>query len=547
MKKRILCLMVAMSLCINVGCTRKNTENKVNKNENKIEKISEKEDISDEYLKKRYPGKKIVHWLYSDIIEFTKSEIEYGFKYGQHAVTNEQVIRLNDYIVSKGKDFVINYKNVGKGCNYLTKVKQMIKDNNSPDVLTIDSYMKENVVDVLNIKYDFIKEGLLEELTPYLSGQLKEYKKAFPENIYKMSHINGKFYGMENAFISSGTFGNKYAWYVNEDLAKKYCINVDDMKQMDYEDWKSYLEKVYNGEKNKKNNNLRMISYVESPIFSDYITGYVGTLCGKNLKSIPILQYDAKERKIVNCLNNEKAKKEIKAFTDYKKSKYFSYINKSIKEKDMLSKNIFLTAVCEGIDSGGSSYRHAVDDIKDEYSQVKKMKRINWQTVTKYGTDKQLGVTGICTSSKNKEAAMEALNFIYSDSDASNIVVDPEYRVEKKQKSQELFIRGYENYCGCSSNMYNDLKTFPKDVYKEKIKEINSYKVDDKIAGRIFDFTKIEKQINDIMKIEEKYCDKWKKSPLVKGNFETEWNNFMKELDNAGMEQVLKELNKQLG
>ena len=49
------------------------------------------------------------------------------------------------------------------------------------------------------------------------------------------------------------------------------------------------------------------------------------------------------------------------------------------------------------------------------------------------------------------------------------------------------------------------------------------------------------------MNIEEKYCDKWRKSPLVKGDFETEWNNFMKELDNAGMEQVLKELNKQLG
>ena len=211
MKKRILCLMVAMSLCINVGCTRKNTENKVNKNENKIEKISEKEDISDEYLKKRYPGKKIVHWLYSDSMEFTKSEIEYGFKYGQHAVTNEQVIRLNDYIVSKGKDFVINYKNVGKGSNYLTKVKQMIKDNNSPDVLTVWPYINENVVDVDKLKYDFISENLLIELTPYLGKNLKEYKQSFPNNVYKMSRVNGKFYGIGHTF----SCGEKWDWYVN--------------------------------------------------------------------------------------------------------------------------------------------------------------------------------------------------------------------------------------------------------------------------------------------------------------------------------------------
>ena len=213
----------------------------------------------------------------------------------------------------------------------------------------------------------------------------------------------------------------------------------------------------------------------------------------------------------------------------------------------MISKNIFLTTDAELINDAEVSDTYAEEDMKEEFSEVKKVKKIKWRTVKKYGTNQQMGVTGICSASKNKEAAMEALDFIYSDIDASNIVDNPEYDIKTRQKPAELDYDKYENYNGDSGGLCNDLNVFPKDKRNKKIKEINSYKVDDKIAGRIFDFTKIEEQIKDIMNIEEKYCDKWRKSPLVKGDFETEWNNFMKELDNAGMEQVLKELNKQLG
>jgi ABC-type glycerol-3-phosphate transport system substrate-binding protein len=143
----------------------------------------------------------------------------------------------------------------------------MAKNGNAPDIITAAPFFDANKdIKYRILKYDFISEGLLEELTPYLKNELKEYRNSVPENVYKLSKVNGKFYGYDGNISNESSVLEKMYWYVNVDLAKKYDIDVDKMEQMGYEDWLPYLEKVYEGEKKSGTKNLKLIADYATPV-----------------------------------------------------------------------------------------------------------------------------------------------------------------------------------------------------------------------------------------------------------------------------------------
>lgn len=97
------------------GCKKKEesilpSANNVQETTDKAEdtKVSEDIEIDKEYLEKKYPGKTVLTWVYTEIENMSKKERKkYNEPLGMKYITNNQVIKLNDYLVSKGKEYVI--------------------------------------------------------------------------------------------------------------------------------------------------------------------------------------------------------------------------------------------------------------------------------------------------------------------------------------------------------------------------------------------------------------------------------------------------------
>ena len=105
------------------GCKKKEesilpSANNVQETTNKTEntKVSEDIEIDKEYLEKKYPGKTVLTWVYTESENISKKERKkYNEPLGMKYITNNQVIKLNDYLTAKGKDYIICFKKVGDG------------------------------------------------------------------------------------------------------------------------------------------------------------------------------------------------------------------------------------------------------------------------------------------------------------------------------------------------------------------------------------------------------------------------------------------------
>jgi hypothetical protein len=81
-------------------------------------------------------------------------------------------------------------------------------------------------------------------------------------------------------------------------------------------------------------------------------------------------------------------------------------------------------------------------------------------------------------------------------------------------------------------------------------KNIENLKFNEKFVDRYYDFTPVKKEVKEIMSLEKKYLGNSfnyegsdYKGKIFTGDFEKEYNNFLKELDKAGIERVLEYLN----
>ena len=117
------------------GCKKKEesilpSANNVQETTNKTEntKVSEDIKIDKEYLEKKYPRKTVLTWVYTESENISKKERKkYNEPLGMKYITNNQVIKLNDYLTAKGKDYVICFKKVGDGKDYAGDIENLTK------------------------------------------------------------------------------------------------------------------------------------------------------------------------------------------------------------------------------------------------------------------------------------------------------------------------------------------------------------------------------------------------------------------------------------
>ncbi|MFQ9514454.1 MAG: hypothetical protein ACLRZ9_01365 [Eubacterium sp.] len=560
MKKKIITWITVLVL-IATGCNKVNnslpSSEKVSQNESNPEsQVSENIDINKEFLSKRYPGKKVLTWVYGETWAYTQEEMNtYGSKSGTKYMTNDQIIRLNDNLASKGKDYVINYIRLGGGEEYINEVKKMVAEGNAPDFITAEMFYDQTAEVFSRImEYDFIAEGLLEDLEKYLDSGLKDYKKSVSQNVLEVSKINNHFYGI-NGNLHDVPY--QLNWYVNVDIAEKYGINLDSMDEMDLQDWEKYCDIVYEGEKKAGTRNFKILDGNKGIQTETTSTvGYIGDLGGNNYFETHVFGIGLNGNKIINYYKDPGVKQEYKTYSEYLQKGYLNYLNPSDQDEESIyTGNLFLYPHADCTVTK-SSNENVLEEINIQYSQVKKIKKIKWKedNISEWRLNYP-GVSGICSASDNKERAVDALNIIYSDKEIANIISNPFYEtgsgiLKTTNQIKEFYDQNngdFESSHGMLTNSFladsivgNDIND--GNTAKELIDSVN---INEKFAGKLYDYTPIKKEVRKLKKIEKKYVGLGAGGKLKEKNFEKIWKEFLSELDKAGMEKALRYLNEQ--
>jgi hypothetical protein len=369
------------------GCKKKEesilpSANNVQETTNKTEntKVSEDIKIDKEYLEKKYPGKTVLTWVYTEIENMSKKERKkYNEPLGMKYITNNQVIKLNDYLVSKGKEYVICFKKIGTGKNYARNIEKLTQKGEAPDFIFSERYLDEKSKNYTSyLTYELIGKDMFEELSQYKNGDLKKYFSTLPENAIKLSSVNGKFYGYNEAI---GELETKHKWYVNVDLAKEYGIDLDKYKIGGYEEWLEACNKVYAGEKKKGSIDF-VVCYggTLKPIYESSVAGYMDKLDEKGNTDVSAFSISLNGKSIENYFKLKDIKKSLKEVREYQNRGYFEYLNenefkkkeKSLKKYNMIAfkKLIFdcVPALRDGTFPGEVVSRNSTENfVKYEY------------------------------------------------------------------------------------------------------------------------------------------------------------------------------------
>lgn len=491
--------------------------------------------------------------MYGEGTWLEKEDKEYGFKYGASPITNSQVIRLNDYLVSKGTDSVICFKNLGLGDKYLKKVDEMVKEGNAPDFINGNIYYgKPSQKPYMRLlTYDFIGRDLLLDLTPYMDNELKEFSQAFPKNDYITSRINGKLYGISSNFVTT----YRYNWYVNTDLAKEYGIDVENMSDMSFSDWAPYLKKVYDGEMKKGTKNLKMIDHRWDIIDVRFAKGYVGELNGLNYIRNVGLGIDKDEEKVVNYYADEKVKESYRIMAQYISNGYYKFMNMPKEKQNNTDGNCFMLYISRDTCSTIPEEQW-MKWLTDMYPQWKNYTKVSWSDGKASDWDSDWPViVGICNKSNNMQEALKIYNLIYSDKELANIISffnynvgDTDYKINDLEISdfygkniEKYFYRSHSNW----TNNYNAIN-ISGSLKGEEIKEIvDSIKVNENLEGRLYNWTPVSEQVKKVRKVIKRYIGGNYSGEFSKGDFDTTWDKFLKELEEAGIDDILALANSQ--
>ena len=144
---------------------------------------------------------------------------------------------------------------------------------------------------------------------------------------------------------------------------------------------------------------------------------------------------------------------------------------------------------------------------------------------------------------------MKIYNLIYSDKEIANIISffnynvgDTDYKINGMEISDfynenkgKYYWSEYSNW----TNNYNAINisgALPGDEIKEIV---DSIEVNENLEGRLYDWTPVREQVKRVRKVIKKYIGGNYSGEFSKGDFDTTWNRFLKELEEAGIDDIL--------
>ncbi|WP_448902185.1 DUF3502 domain-containing protein, partial [Eubacterium sp.] len=498
----------------------------------------------------KYPNKKILDWVYYH---------QYLNDDDLPIYSNAQKIVFNDYLLSQGKDYVIYFHELKDEEATLEGIKNIVNGENPPDLL---SGFYKNKLSITDSKEDskddnlgMINQGLFLELNTLKDNEFyKKYINEFSDVEIERSKINGKLYG-----VMQNEIGNVADYYViNSNIAKQCGLDSAMFEKKEIDEIMPYLEKVLQKEKNESD--FKVIDYYPGYKFLNIIGG-IGSMGADDTFRMLSIGRDQSQSEIDKITNGKLIKEYYEDKFKLDRLGYTSinnYTGDNEKfdrddENDTKNANVFLCLYSYDI----VNKTEILSDIQHKFGKVE-----NIDIVYKCDAPEQINalnniLTGICSKSENVEKAMEALAFINGDKEATQIlyygVEGKDYEVEKNKiecNSEELMNVEYrKSYLGNIFKPRREVGGMDYEKIKQQLKKMST---DKEVGGDYYNLENLEAEVNKVQEVENKYL--WSiiyenesdglYDPKYR-NFDEAWNDFDRQLKEAGIDKIIKEVRKQ--
>lgn len=429
----------------------------------------------------------------------------------------------NKIIGEKLNGLQVNFVPIDTG-SYADKMNSKIGAGEEFDICFTCSWLNNYNTNVSNEAF-LALDDLLPEYAPQLWNLI-------PEAIWDGTRIQGKIYGVPNYQISTN---GKSFWFQKE-LVDKYGFDISTISGDNWRDLEEFFKLVKANDPDKypteSNQIWGLVAQCEG--FSD---GYVGGTGFR--KDDPNQEYI-----------NEYATDEFKAYLQTCKDWYDNgYVRKDIATASDTTK-----------DKTAGKYASGWGTTKPGM-ETEMFNNYGFEVVTAKMTDDTL-TTGSCiatmnavsVTSKHPEAAVELLNLVNSDVELYNLLVHGiegthwEKAADLGDNYITLLDGATDKYnatdwmMGCVFNGYLQEGQDP-DVWEQTI-EMNENAVPDALLGFSFDMSTVQTEVSNVDAAKEKYLSTLEYG--VSKDWEGDLAAMLSDLDKAGMQAVLDEMNAQV-
>lgn len=403
---------------------------------------------------------------------------------------------LSDWVVIPQKNIdMVNDILAEKGCKYTLNV-QYASDEEYKG--TLESKLTDGSIDIAwtgmmtngySIPKQIIEEGLFENLTPYFEdGYGKTLREFIPDGYWASATSGG-----DNYYVPNTYFGPSLQLYVE--------FNPEYFTDSEISDFDGSFEMLKQMQEEKGG-----VVYMDD-MDMIYISSYTG------------------------CTYNDG---EMASNTDLKADiKYLDNLYAPLKTLNSMYENNVLIKVDDKADC----------DSCIAWIKYGRIENADFDGVYSYGTDTVFSLStageAISINSRNKDAAVEMLTYLMTDTDVANALI---YGCDAESVSEEMYSDAWMRIMltGCFAAIddteYDDV---PGSHYDEVVEKGERLK-DSPMLGFYFNpegCEEYEKVLN---------IDMYERPDFTVADFDNRWASYIEKLKNAGIEKYYEEFNRQL-
>ncbi len=411
-----------------------------------------------------------------------------------------------------------------------------------------DYDQKMQVLNAGNDKYDIaftsnwcnnynknISNGTIIPLDDLIKEYAQDTYNLIEPEIWDLARVDGKIYGIINQQI----MGRAPIMTVPEITLTTLGLNKDDFKS--YKDSEKYFRAV-----KEKTGNYTFVSEIWPNWLSSF--GFEEVI-GQKVPGAIYIGESIDDVKIINQYETPEFKEYIewrrKLVLDGLTPPHVAEINNeeiALKSGDSKVVNYmhFQPTYTPGMEA---TWRKLPNDLGEQVAIAKQKPYMSTSAVT-------ATLNSIAATSKNPEAAMRVLNLINTDKELFNIFACGIEGVNYKKVSENKVeaVEGskiYNKDCWAIGNTFNTyIKPGQTDDVHDLTKEINSNSMKSVLAGFVPNIDNIKTQIYNCTAVVDEYLQ-----PLDYGvvDIDEAYPEFIKQLKIAEVDEVIDELNRQLG
>lgn len=431
--------------------------------------------------------------------------------YGIAGSDDAVYIEFNNLLDRKGYDFYVNFCTTGTMAEEHTQ-------------LIYDAAASGREIDIFNTGYDYYgglyrdlaRDGLCQELNVYLeSDGGKALYDTKDELVWKSLTVDGKIYGINGNPAVSGRHSQTY-YYVNQEIAQKYEIDCERL----FQDTSYFFDSIFTVEEGER----------ADKAFEPYLTEglYVWPedmlQVGNNCVA---LRVDSDGRyQAVNIYEDKRIRQEIIACHELAERghKVHEYTQSQIEA----GKYFIIVSAGKPVECG-----NAMEFTRPSFINM----------------DGNCN-GGICIAewSKNKEAAFELLCAVYTDRELSEMLAYGIEGIHYRVDGEEI-IKTDVSYAGTfASSLLANTQLLRGYDFSSDISFMEEHReayLASPLFGNPLDYRRIKKQLVEIWNCYG-FCFPGGADSWVGQDIEQKYEEGLQKLRDAGMDEVLDEINRQL-